>query len=75
VRVWSLYRFRRNRSCHRMSPGPTSHRAPLRRADVMGNEIKGVTQEWKEAFSTRTQQVDAKERRLALDWDGFQDRW
>jgi len=28
-----------------------------------------------EAFSTRTQQVDAKERRLALDWDGFQDRW
>jgi hypothetical protein len=52
-----------------MSPGLTSHRAPLRRADVMGNEIKGVTQEWKEAFSTRTQQVDAKERRLALDWE------
>jgi TrwC relaxase/AAA domain len=41
----------------------------VRRADGMGNEIKGVTQEWKEAFSTRTQQVDAKERRLALDWE------
>jgi hypothetical protein len=41
----------------------------VRRADGMGNEIKGVTQEWKDAFSARTQQVDAKERRLALDWE------
>jgi len=41
----------------------------VRRADGMGNEINGVTQEWKDAFSTRTQQVDDKERRLALDWE------
>ena len=40
----------------------------VRRADGMGNEIAGVTQEWKDAFSTRTRQVDAKERRLALAW-------
>jgi len=40
-----------------------------RRADGMGNEIDGVTQEWKDAFSTRTRQVDAKERRLALGWE------
>jgi AAA domain/TrwC relaxase len=39
------------------------------RADGMGNEIAGVTREWKEAFSTRTAQVDAKERRLALAWE------
>jgi AAA domain/TrwC relaxase len=39
------------------------------RADGMGNEIAGVTQEWKDAFSTRTAQVDAKERRLALAWE------
>src|SRR5215470_10760254 len=41
----------------------------VRRADGMGNEIAGVTQEWKEAFSTRTRQVDAKERQLALQWE------
>jgi AAA domain/TrwC relaxase len=40
----------------------------VRRADGMGNEIAGVTQEWKDAFSTRTKQVDVKERRLALQW-------
>lgn len=40
----------------------------VRRADGMGNEIAGVTQEWKDAFSTRTRQVDAKEKRLALTW-------
>jgi hypothetical protein len=40
----------------------------VHRADGMGNEIAGVTQEWKDAFSTRTAQVDAKERRLALAW-------
>jgi AAA domain/TrwC relaxase len=39
------------------------------RADGMGNEIAGVTQEWKDAFSTRTRQVDAKERQLALEWE------
>jgi hypothetical protein len=32
----------------------------------MGNEIAGVTQEWKDAFSTRTRQVDAKEKQLAM---------
>lgn len=41
----------------------------VRRADGMGNEIAGVTQEWKDAFSTRTRQVDAKERQLALQWE------
>jgi hypothetical protein len=41
----------------------------VRRADGMGNEIAGVTQEWKDAFSTRTRQVDAKERQLALAWE------
>src|SRR5215469_16479263 len=40
-----------------------------RRADGMGNEISGVTQEWKDAFSTRTRQVDAKEKQLALQWE------
>jgi AAA domain/TrwC relaxase len=40
----------------------------VRRADGMGNEIVGVTQEWKDAFSTRTRQVDAKEKQLALQW-------
>jgi hypothetical protein len=40
----------------------------VRRADGMGNEIAGVTQEWKDAFSTRTKRVDDKERRLALAW-------
>jgi len=41
----------------------------VRRADGMGNEIAGVTQEWKDAFSTRTRQVDAKEKHLALQWE------
>jgi hypothetical protein len=41
----------------------------VRRADGMGNEISGVTQEWKDAFSTRTRQVDAKEKQLALQWE------
>jgi AAA domain/TrwC relaxase len=41
----------------------------VRRADGMGNEIAGVTQEWKDAFSTRTTQVDDKQARLALDWE------
>jgi len=41
----------------------------VRRGDGMGNEIAGVTQEWKDAFSTRTRQVDAKERQLALQWE------
>jgi len=41
----------------------------VRRADGMGNEIAGVTQEWKDAFSTRTRQVDAKERQLAVQWE------
>jgi hypothetical protein len=40
----------------------------VRRADGMGNEIAGVTQEWKDAFSTRTRQVDTKEKQLAVQW-------
>jgi hypothetical protein len=40
----------------------------VRRADGMGNEIAGVTQEWKDAFSTRTRQVDAKGKQLAVRW-------
>jgi hypothetical protein len=41
----------------------------VRRADGMGNEIADVTQEWKDAFSTRTEQVDAKEKQLAMRWE------
>ena len=41
----------------------------VRRADGMGNEIAGVTQEWKDAFSTRTRQVDTKEKQLAMQWE------
>jgi AAA domain/TrwC relaxase len=39
------------------------------RPDGMGNEIKGVTQDQKHAFSTRTHAVDAKQRQMARDFE------
>ena len=39
------------------------------RPDGRGNEIKGVTQAQMDAYSTRTVQVHAKERELALAWE------
>jgi len=39
------------------------------RPDGRGNEIRGVTQEQMDAYSTRTVQVHAKERELARAWE------
>jgi AAA domain/TrwC relaxase len=39
------------------------------RKDGLGNELRGVTQEWKDAYSTRTQKVDAKQRELAASFE------
>ena len=39
------------------------------RADGLGNEIKGVTQEWKDAFSTRAEKVTEKGKELARKWE------
>ena len=39
------------------------------RADGRGNEIRGVTQEQMDAYSTRTVQVHEKERELAQAWE------
>lgn len=36
----------------------------IARADGLGNEIRGVTQEWKDAFSTRAQTVTRKGKEL-----------
>lgn len=39
------------------------------RPDGMGNEIRGVTQAWKDAFSTRTRAVNDRARKAAADFE------
>jgi hypothetical protein len=39
------------------------------REDGLGNELVGVTPEWKDAYSTRTQKVDAKQAELAASFE------
>jgi AAA domain/TrwC relaxase len=39
------------------------------RKDGLGNELAGVTPEWKDAYSTRTQKVDAKQAELAASFE------